>query len=76
MKREDFVSPACSCPQCEQAGVTELEGRRDPWTGSVAHGYDLRRWYEARAKFRKAARAAVGGGGRHAQGFERLGQEK
>jgi len=72
MKPADHVGPPCSCPLCVQAGVTQLEARRDPRSGVWLHGYDLKRWYEARDQFRRAARSAVGEPGRHAKGFERL----
>jgi hypothetical protein len=72
MKTEDFVGPPCDCPDCRQAGVTDLNTKRDPWTGKWLHGYDLKRLYEAQQKFLREARAAVGRPGRHAQGFERV----
>jgi hypothetical protein len=76
MKAADFRLPPCSCPECRQAGVDRLEQRRDPRTGAVLHGHELRRWYEARAKFMQEAREAVGKPGRHAAGFEKLAQGK
>lgn len=72
MKPADFVGRPCDCPNCRQAGVTELAIRRDPRSGEWLHGYDLKRWYDAKARFEQAARAAVGERGRHAKGFERL----
>lgn len=72
MKGADFIAPACSCPECRQAGVTMLEVRRDPHTGMLLHGYALKRWYAARDTFMRGARQAVGVPGRHAKGFERL----
>lgn len=62
----------CTCPECYQAGVSALPQRKDPRTLAWLHGYDLKRWYEARERFRTAARAAVGAHGRHANGFEKL----
>lgn len=47
MRREDFERAPCKCPECQQAGVTDLEQRRDPQTGGWLHGYALRRWYDA-----------------------------
>jgi hypothetical protein len=72
MNRSDFIQPPCTCGECQQAGVSGLEQRRDPRTGVLLHGYALKRWYAARETFRQAARAAVGATGRHAQGFEKL----
>ena len=72
MNRADFVLPPCSCGECVQAGVTDLELRRDPHTGDVLHGYRLKRWYESYEQFKTLARQAVGGPGRHARGFEKL----
>lgn len=72
MSLKDFVGAPCDCGQCVQAGVNSLEQVRDPRSGAWLHGYDLKRWYEARQKFRDAARAAVGERGRHGQGFEKL----
>jgi len=72
LQPKDHIAPPCSCPECYQAGVTKLEQRRDPYSGKLLHGYPLRRWYEAREQFRKAARKAVGAPGRHGSGFERL----
>jgi hypothetical protein len=72
MKRDDFRGAPCGCPECRQAGVTELEQVRDFHTGRWLHGHELRRWHEARDEFRKLAREAVGEPGRHGKGFERL----
>lgn len=72
MKPEDFIGAPCACGECMQAGVQTLETRRDRETGRWLHGYALKRWYEARDRFREQARAAVGAPGRHAKGFERL----
>ena len=72
MTAKDFVGPPCGCPQCQQAGVDALEQVRDPRSGAWLHGYELKRWYEARDRFRADARAAVGPRGRHASGFEKL----
>ena len=46
MKTQDFIREPCSCGECQQAGVSALEQRRDPWTGKWLHGYDLKRWYQ------------------------------
>lgn len=72
MRPADFEAPPCRCGECCQAGVETLHQRRDPRTGQLLHGYPLKRWYEARDKFRTMARQAVGPKGRHAQGFEPL----
>lgn len=72
MNHHDFRQPPCCCAECRQAGVDTLEQVRDPHTGRFLHGHALRRWYEARAEFKKRARQAVGKPGRHAAGFERL----
>lgn len=72
MTARDMIQPPCSCGECQQAGVSALEQRRDPQTGQWLHGYPLKRWYEARERFRTLARAAVGPRGRHANGLEKL----
>ena len=59
MKPEDFIGVPCWCPDCTQAGIAGEPKRRDPQTGHWMHGYQLKRWLEARAAFRIAARAAV-----------------
>lgn len=53
MKREDYEGPPCACGQCVQAGVSHLKQRRDPQSGAWLHGYDLRRWHEAKNAFVK-----------------------
>jgi hypothetical protein len=72
----DFILPPCDCPPCRQAGVSAEPGRRDPYSGRILHGEELRRWYEAKDKFVKLARKAVGSRGRHEKGFERLVQRE
>ena len=72
MKIQDFRAASCDCPECRQTGVDTLEQVRDPHTGRLLHGHELRRWYEARDRFRTLARQAVGKPGRHASGFEKL----
>lgn len=72
MKRSDFIGPSCDCVPCRQAGVNGREIVRDYHTGYWLHGYDLKRWYDARERFRQQARAAVGARGRHAAGLEKL----
>jgi len=74
MKARDFIGVPCECPPCRQAGMSDRPTRRDPRTGAMLHGQDLRRWYEARDSFMQLARASVGPRGRHASGFERLAQ--
>lgn len=76
MKRADFEREPCQCGECRQAGVDRLEQARDPHSGRLLHGHELRRWHEAREQFRTLARAAVGKPGRHAAGFEKLAQGK
>lgn len=51
MKPQDFEQAPCHCPQCVQAGVSELPQIRDRHTGKWLHGYDLKRWVEARDSF-------------------------
>lgn len=53
MKREDFEGEPCSCAECSQAGVTDKPLIRDRYTGVWLHGYNLKRWYEAKAKFQQ-----------------------
>ena len=72
MSQKDFVGEPCGCGECVQAGVSHLQQVRDPRSGKWLHGYELSRWYEARQRFRDAARAAVGAKGRHEKGFEKL----
>lgn len=61
----------CQCHDCIVAGVSTRPQRLDPRDGWL-HGLALSRWYQARDRFRTAARAAVGAKGRHVNGFEQL----
>lgn len=72
MNRADFVGPPCGCGECVQAGVSQLPQRRDPHSGRMLHGYDLRGWYLAYERFRAAARAAVGPKAPRGGGFSKL----
>lgn len=72
MNTKDFIGPPCSCGECVQAGMSQYEQVRDPLSGAWLHGYALKHWYDARERFRDAARAAVGDRGRHGGGFEKL----
>lgn len=72
MKTDDIYGPPCGCGECIQAGVAEEQTRRDPYTGRMIHGYELRRGLDAFKTFMQRARAAVGEKGRHAKGFEKL----
>lgn len=72
MKPEDIFGPVCGCGECIQAGVADEPQRRDPHTGRMTHGYELRRGLDAFKQFQKLARAAVGAKGRHGKGFEKL----
>lgn len=47
MKREDHEQGPCTCGDCQQAGVSHLNQRRDPFSGKWLHGYDLKRLYDA-----------------------------
>ncbi len=71
-KYADLTAEPCDCGECIQANVTSERRRRDPHTGRLMHGYELRRWLDAKAKFVETARAAVGPRGRHSAGFEKL----
>ncbi len=51
MNPKDYIGETCDCPDCSQAGVTQLPVRRDWRRGHWMHGYELKRWYEARARF-------------------------
>ena len=51
IKKADYEGAPCACPLCRQAGVSEQPQIRDRYTGAWMHGYDLKRWYEAREKF-------------------------
>lgn len=67
----------CNCLVCQSAGVTDLPvvlvpGDETNPKPHELHGEPLRAWYEARDRFMRAARAAVGAPGRHAAGFEEL----
>lgn len=75
MKTQDIYGPICGCGECIQAGVATEQTRRDPHTGRMIHGYELRRGLDAFEAFKKAARAAVGSRGRHGKGFEKLVKE-
>ncbi len=72
MKPADYIGHCCDCALCRQADITDRPTRRDPWTGAMLHGYELKRWYEAYDYFLKRARAAVGPKGRQEKGFEKL----
>lgn len=54
MRREDIEADPCDCPECTQAGVAGQSPRRDPHSGMWLHGYNLKRWLDAKAKFEKA----------------------
>lgn len=54
MKREDIEGAPCLCPECHQAGVSELPLVRDPQSAEWLHGYRLKRWYEAKNRYRAA----------------------
>lgn len=51
MKAEDFTRPPCACGACQQAGVSDQPQIRDRHTGQWLHGYDLKRWIEAKENF-------------------------
>ncbi len=72
MKIEDVYGPVCGCGECIQAGVATEQTRRDPYTGRMIHGYELRRGLDAYAECMAKCRAMVGERGRHAKGFEKL----
>lgn len=76
MKVEDFITGPCGCGECLAANVAEESQRRDPHTGQWMHGYQLRRWLDARKRFQELARTVVGKKGRHANGFEKLASHK
>lgn len=50
-RAQDFIQPPCACPACRHAGVNHLRVRRDPYSGKLLHGVELRQWYEAKAAF-------------------------
>lgn len=60
MKAEDIYGDPCGCGECIQAGVAEEPTRRDPYSGRMIHGYELRRGLDAFKAFQQAARKAVG----------------
>ena len=60
IKPEDYTRPPCPCVDCRQAGVSAREQIRDRVTGQFLHGYDLKRWYEARESFWKRFHEQVG----------------
>jgi hypothetical protein len=72
MKKEDIYGAPCGCGECIQAGVAHEQTRRDPYTGKMLHGYELRKGLDAFKRFQELARAAVGPRGRRASGFEKL----
>ncbi len=51
MTREDYEQAPCTCPICRQAGVHMKPQIRDRYTGAWLHGYDLKRWHDARDQF-------------------------
>lgn len=51
MKPEDFLREPCRCPPCQQAGVSDRQQVRDRTSGAWLHGYELKRWWQARDKF-------------------------
>lgn len=57
MRAIDIIGDPCSCGECRQAGISHEPIRRDPKTGAWMHGYTLKAWYEARAKFYELAKA-------------------
>lgn len=48
MRIEDIEQPPCACGECVQAQVTDKPRRRDPRSGRLLHGYELKRWYQAK----------------------------
>ena len=63
MKPEDFIAQPCACPACEQAGVSDRDQIRDRVSGAWLHGYDLKRWYEAKDAFWRRFHETVAGKG-------------
>lgn len=51
LKPSDFIREPCTCPECEQAGVSDQPQQRDPSTGIWLHGYALKRTLEAKDRF-------------------------
>lgn len=49
MKRADYEREPCTCGTCRQAGVDQLNQRRDPYSGKWLHGYELKRLHDAAA---------------------------
>lgn len=72
MRTEDIFGPVCGCGECIQAGVGDERQRRDPATGRLLHGYELRRGLDAYKRFQELARKAVGPKGRRGAGFQKL----
>lgn len=64
MKAADIFGPVCGCAECQAAGVGQEQTRRDPHTGRILHGWELRRGLIAFQRFQEMARAAVGPRGR------------
>ena len=50
--------PPCGCDLCVSAGISDRRIHRDPYSGEWLHGEDLRRWHEARDRFRALAEHA------------------
>ena len=55
----DHERGPCTCAECAQAGVSEQPQKRDPRSGKWLHGYDLKRLYDAQARFWETFRAQV-----------------
>jgi hypothetical protein len=60
VKYADFEQAPCQCVECVRAGVHEKPQRRDPWSGKWLHGYDLKRLYDAEARFWQQWRTFLG----------------
>lgn len=56
MKAGDFIGVECHCINCTQAGIGGSVTRRDPRSGEWLHGYALKHWYDAKAKFDELAK--------------------
>ncbi len=76
MKPADLYGPVCGCQECRAAGVEREQTRRDPATGRLLHGFELKRGLEAFARFQREARAAIGPKQARGGGFTRLVRER
>lgn len=60
MKAIQVLGDPCGCAECYQAGVSDQQTVIDMRTGAELHGYEKKRWYEARDQFLRDFKAWAG----------------